>query len=96
MLNSHPLITLLLATLLSACQAGSNASENDPLAEARQRWPTRAWSTTATRPASNATAAQERCSLPASLSATNRPGWKTRLTRSCAPGPHRGSLVCPD
>lgn len=38
MLNPHPLITLLLATMLSACQAGSNASENDPLAEARQRW----------------------------------------------------------
>lgn len=38
MLSLRLLLTLLLATLLSACQAGSNADKGDPLAEARQRW----------------------------------------------------------
>ena len=38
MLSSRPLIMLLLATLLSACQAGSPDAANDPLSQARQRW----------------------------------------------------------
>lgn len=38
MLTSCRLPALLLATLLSACQADSRDIANDPLANARQRW----------------------------------------------------------
>ena len=38
MLSLKPLMTLLLATLLCACQVGSKDSAGDPLTQARQRW----------------------------------------------------------
>ena len=38
MLSLKPLMALLLATLLCACQVGSKDSASDPLTQARQRW----------------------------------------------------------